>query len=187
MTASTSGAEALVAWGRSHLRDLPWRRTREPWAILICEVMSQQTTITRVAERWPELCGWYRLDARLTDVRLRGMLGAGTEVFVRDGRLAARFLTPIPVLYRGFPLTPADASDPDVLRIDLSAVGGGAIRLVFGRGAGGEVTVAHLDMMPVTLAKGSERSNPRRWAQGGLAGLGVAAAGLVLRRVLGAR
>lgn len=34
------------------LRDLPWRRTRDPWAILVAETMLQQTQVTRVVPRW---------------------------------------------------------------------------------------------------------------------------------------
>ena len=34
-------------------RDLPWRRTREPWAILVSELMLQQTQASRVIERLP--------------------------------------------------------------------------------------------------------------------------------------
>lgn len=42
----------LVAWfGRSG-RDLPWRRTRDPYAILVSEVMAQQTQVDRVVPRW---------------------------------------------------------------------------------------------------------------------------------------
>jgi len=43
----------LLAWGRPRLRDLPWRRVRDPWAILVSEVMLQQTQVERVADRWP--------------------------------------------------------------------------------------------------------------------------------------
>ena len=42
----------LLAWFRSHGRDLPWRRTRDPYAILVSEVMSQQTQVQRVVPRW---------------------------------------------------------------------------------------------------------------------------------------
>lgn len=54
MTASRSGIDqpAVLNWGRDRLRDLPWRAVRDPWWILISEVMSQQTTISRVVERW---------------------------------------------------------------------------------------------------------------------------------------
>jgi A/G-specific adenine glycosylase len=34
------------------LRDLPWRRTRDPWAILVSEVMLQQTQVPRVIPKW---------------------------------------------------------------------------------------------------------------------------------------
>ncbi len=43
----------LLAWGRPRLRDLPWRRVRDPWPILVSEVMLQQTRVERVVERWP--------------------------------------------------------------------------------------------------------------------------------------
>ena len=33
-------------------RDLPWRDTRDPWAVLVSEVMLQQTQVARVAPRW---------------------------------------------------------------------------------------------------------------------------------------
>jgi A/G-specific adenine glycosylase len=44
--------EFLLAWFRENGRDLPWRRTRDPYAILVSEVMLQQTQSARVAPRW---------------------------------------------------------------------------------------------------------------------------------------
>ena len=51
---------ALLAWFAEHGRDLPWRRTQDPYAILVSEVMLQQTQVERVIprylawlERWP--------------------------------------------------------------------------------------------------------------------------------------
>lgn len=38
---------------REHRRDLPWRRTRDPWEILISEFMLQQTQVSRVEEKYP--------------------------------------------------------------------------------------------------------------------------------------
>jgi len=35
--------EALLHWYGEHGRDLPWRKTRDPYAILVSEVMLQQT------------------------------------------------------------------------------------------------------------------------------------------------
>ena len=37
----------LLAWYGQHGRDLPWRRTRDPYAILVSEVMLQQTQVQR--------------------------------------------------------------------------------------------------------------------------------------------
>jgi A/G-specific adenine glycosylase len=52
--------EALLAWYSETARELPWRRTRDPYAILVSEVMLQQTQVERVVpryvrwlERWP--------------------------------------------------------------------------------------------------------------------------------------
>ena len=44
--------DLLLAWFREHGRDLPWRRRRDPYAILVSEVMSQQTQVERVVPRW---------------------------------------------------------------------------------------------------------------------------------------
>jgi A/G-specific adenine glycosylase len=45
----------LGAWFREHGRDLPWRRTRDPYAVLVSEFMLQQTTVAAVLpyfRRW---------------------------------------------------------------------------------------------------------------------------------------
>ena len=42
----------LADWYRRARRDLPWRRTRDPYAIWLSEVMAQQTTVGVVAPRW---------------------------------------------------------------------------------------------------------------------------------------
>src|SRR5579859_5618795 len=42
----------ILAWYKIHKRDLPWRRTRDPYRILISEVMSQQTQIVRVISKY---------------------------------------------------------------------------------------------------------------------------------------
>jgi A/G-specific adenine glycosylase len=43
---------ALLAWGTTQRRDLPWRRTRDPWAVLVSELMLQQTQVPRVVPRY---------------------------------------------------------------------------------------------------------------------------------------
>jgi A/G-specific adenine glycosylase len=52
----------LLAWFAEHGRDLPWRRTHDPYSVLVSEVMLQQTQVARVVprylawlERWPSV------------------------------------------------------------------------------------------------------------------------------------
>ena len=50
--------------GRAHYRDLPWRRTQDPYAVLVSEVMLQQTQVLRVLGHWQEwLASFPTLDA----------------------------------------------------------------------------------------------------------------------------
>lgn len=44
--------DALLDWYRRHGRHLPWRDTRDPYAILVSEFMLQQTQVDRAAPRW---------------------------------------------------------------------------------------------------------------------------------------
>lgn len=43
---------AVLAWAASNLRDLPWRAVRDPWHVLVAEVMLQQTQADRVVPKW---------------------------------------------------------------------------------------------------------------------------------------
>ncbi|WP_420610040.1 A/G-specific adenine glycosylase [Candidatus Poriferisodalis sp.] len=58
--ARSSRHAELIGWWAAERRDLPWRRTRDPWLVLVSEVMLQQTQVERVlpyfetfAECWP--------------------------------------------------------------------------------------------------------------------------------------
>ncbi|MDG2261439.1 MAG: A/G-specific adenine glycosylase, partial [Actinomycetota bacterium] len=42
---SSESIDSLLEWGRAARRDLPWRRTRDPWLVLVSEVMLQQTQV----------------------------------------------------------------------------------------------------------------------------------------------
>jgi len=42
----------LLSWYGEHARDLPWRRTRNPYAIWISEIMLQQTQVATVIPYW---------------------------------------------------------------------------------------------------------------------------------------
>ena len=50
----TDTSDSVLRWGLPRLRDLPWRQTRDPWAILVSEVMLQQTQVLRVIPKWEQ-------------------------------------------------------------------------------------------------------------------------------------
>jgi A/G-specific adenine glycosylase len=49
----------LMRWYRRVGRDLPWRRTRDPYKVLVSEFMLQQTQVSRVAEYYPRFLARY--------------------------------------------------------------------------------------------------------------------------------
>jgi A/G-specific adenine glycosylase len=90
----------VLAWYDREGRDLPWRRTRDPYAILVSEVMAQQTQVGRVVEhyerwlaRWPSaaalaaaapadvLAQWVGLGYNRRALRLR----EAAAIVARDG------------------------------------------------------------------------------------------------------
>jgi A/G-specific adenine glycosylase len=86
--------ELLLSWFAEHARDLPWRRTRDPYAILVSEVMLQQTQVERVLprylrwlERWPTVSSLAAADT--ADV-LRGWQGLGYNRRALNLQRAAR-------------------------------------------------------------------------------------------------
>jgi A/G-specific adenine glycosylase len=86
--------ERLFAWWHAQDGELPWRRTRDPYAVLVCEVMSQQTQIEcvriyweRWIARWPTAAALAA--APLADV-LRAWQGLGYPRRARDLHAAAR-------------------------------------------------------------------------------------------------
>lgn len=101
----TQSVGELLGWGLPRLRDLPWRHTRDPWAILVSEVMLQQTQALRVVPKWlafleafptPEACA----AAPLGDV-LRQWQGLGYPRRARNLHLAATLIADA----REFPAT----------------------------------------------------------------------------------
>jgi A/G-specific adenine glycosylase len=87
-------ATALIAWYRHSRRDLPWRRTRDPWRILVSEVMLQQTRVQTVVpyyerffERFPDVGAFAHASEQ--DV-LAAWAGLGYYSRVRNLQRAAR-------------------------------------------------------------------------------------------------
>ncbi|MGZ4768134.1 MAG: A/G-specific adenine glycosylase [Ilumatobacteraceae bacterium] len=88
-----AASEEVLRWGMPRLRDLPWRQTRDPWAILVSEVMLQQTQARRVIPKWQQFLGVFPTprdcaDASLGDV-LRLWQGLGYPRRARDLHAAA--------------------------------------------------------------------------------------------------
>src|ERR1051326_4498485 len=46
--------QRLLAWYKRHGRDLPWRKTNDPYHILVSEIMLQQTQVDRVLPKYAE-------------------------------------------------------------------------------------------------------------------------------------
>jgi A/G-specific adenine glycosylase len=55
----------ILAWFAGNARDLPWRRTTDPYAVLVSEVMLQQTQVSRVVPRY---VAWMAEYPRLEDL-----------------------------------------------------------------------------------------------------------------------
>src|SRR4249919_3072079 len=88
---------SLQRWFRLRGRDLPWRRTRDPYAILVSEFMLQQTQVATVLpyyQRWlkrfPDFTALAR--ARESDV-LHAWQGLGYYARARNLHAAGKFLT----------------------------------------------------------------------------------------------
>jgi CubicO group peptidase (beta-lactamase class C family) len=140
-----------------------------------------RTDVPHHPEIWADLCGWYRFSAHPIDPA-RFAIGAGAEVFVRHGQLMIRFLSPIPAMYRGFPLHPDEDRDPYVFRIELPWFGIGTGRVIFSRQPGAGTTAVHLDFAPLSFQKRPAITNPRPWVTGALGALAAGVTAVAVRR-----
>lgn len=86
----------LLSWFRDNARDLPWRRTQDPYAIWISEVMLQQTQVKTVIpywERWMRVLPTIESLARVKSQRLHKLWeGLGYYSRVRNLQKAARLI-----------------------------------------------------------------------------------------------
>ncbi len=87
-------SQALVDWFLEHGKDYPWRRTTDPWAILVSEIMLQQTTIPTVLPRYTPWMKQFPTPAALAgaseEEALRSWEGLGYYRRVRALQSAAR-------------------------------------------------------------------------------------------------
>jgi len=61
----------LLAWYARHGRDLPWRRTRDPYRVLVSEIMLQQTQVDRVVPKYHQFLERYPTLEDLATARAR--------------------------------------------------------------------------------------------------------------------
>ncbi len=73
---SAPRAAALLGWYRDAARDLPWRGERDPYRVLVSEVMLQQTQAARVARRYPAFVARFPTAAALAAAPLADVLAA---------------------------------------------------------------------------------------------------------------
>ena len=66
--------EPLLAWGMPRLRDLPWRNTRDRWAVLVSEVMAQQTQVSRVIPKYQAFMREYPTPTACAEAPLSDLL-----------------------------------------------------------------------------------------------------------------
>jgi len=87
---------SLLTWYDRHRRDLPWRRTRDPYAIWVSEIMLQQTQVDRVVAYWRRFLDSYPTVAALAAAPLDDVLAlwSGLGYYSRARRLheAARIV-----------------------------------------------------------------------------------------------
>jgi CubicO group peptidase (beta-lactamase class C family) len=126
-----------------------------------------RTDLAPRPERWDRLCGWYGFDpGPITNLFTHAVMGAGIEVAVRRGQLILMPATPVPAMRRGLPLHPDDPYDPDVFRVDLSAIGKGTVRVVFDAEPGS--TASRLCFAGMSFPRRPGWGNPAPWLRAGL-------------------
>ena len=84
----------LLNWANAFLRDLPWRATRDPWSVLVSEVMLQQTQVSRVEPKYVEFLKLWPTPGHLANSALADLLvfwvGLGYPRRARNLHSAAR-------------------------------------------------------------------------------------------------
>ena len=94
----------LRAWFRKHGRDLPWRRTRDPYRVLVSELMLQQTQVSRVVDYYERFLARFPTLDHVAEAPQRSVLkswaGLGYYARARNLHALARHVTreggPIP-------------------------------------------------------------------------------------------
>jgi len=83
--------QALLDWYDAHQRDLPWRQTNDPWAILLSEVLLQQTQVSRGMLYWKRMVETFPTIKSMAEAPVDAVLKAweGAGYYSRARRLHA--------------------------------------------------------------------------------------------------
>jgi A/G-specific adenine glycosylase len=88
---------AILDWWTANARDLPWRSTRDVYAVWVAEVMSAQTNLDRAVSAWSRWMERWPTVAALADASLRDVLsqwqGLGYPRRARDLHRSAQIIT----------------------------------------------------------------------------------------------
>ena len=138
------------------LRDLPWRRVRDPWAILVAEVMLQQTQTLRVIPKWEAFLAAFPTPAACADAPLGDVLrlwqGLGYPRRARNLHLAAQSIA-----------ADHDGAVPDRLEtlLALPGVGGYTARAVLAFAYERDVAVVDTNIARVLARTAGTRLTPK--------------------------
>ncbi len=157
MSGHSAEQRRVLEWAEGQRRDYPWRRTRDPWLVLVAEVMLQQTQADRVVAHYerftadhptPQSCA-----AAPLDVVLRAWSGLGYPRRARNLRRSAQL-----VVERHDGVVPDDL---DAL-LDLPGVGPYTARAVLAFAYERDVAVVDTNTGRVLARRAGERLTPAR-------------------------
>ncbi len=146
---------ALLRWYDQHRRDLPWRRTRDPYRIWLSEVMLQQTRVAAVLEHYRAFLRRFPNPRALADAPEDAVLAAWSGLgYYRRARMLHRCAKKIVAEHQGrFPQTAETLSElPGIGRYTAAAIASiafaepvavvdGNVERVLGRLAGRELAL----------------------------------------------
>jgi A/G-specific adenine glycosylase len=93
----------VLAWFAAAGRDLPWRRTRDPYRILVAEMLAQQTQAARAAAAWPEFLAAFPTVEALAAASPAAVLRAWQGIGYNRRALALRAAAQAVVARGGWP------------------------------------------------------------------------------------
>jgi endonuclease III len=105
---------AVLGWYRAHGRELAFRGTTDPWAILVSEFMAQQTQAARAAEAWQEFLALYPTPAALAAATPADAIRAWRGLGYNRRAIALRAAA-IAIIERHAGQVPADLESLDAL------------------------------------------------------------------------